>query len=94
MLDVTNEPAAKAAVKDVAASFGRLDGVVNSAGVGIDIHVLDTPVSQFRDVLEINVPGTFIVWRAAARIMKDWFADVIVNISSIAGLRDFKGRAA
>jgi NAD(P)-dependent dehydrogenase (short-subunit alcohol dehydrogenase family) len=94
VLDVTDEPAAEAAVNNVAAEFGRLDGVVNSAGVGIDIHVLDTPVSQFRNVLDINVTGTFIIGRAAARIMKDQGAGAIVNIASIAGLRGFKGRAA
>jgi NAD(P)-dependent dehydrogenase (short-subunit alcohol dehydrogenase family) len=94
VLDVTDEPAVEAAVKNVAAAFGCLDGVVNSAGVGIDIHVLDTPVSQFRNVLDINVTGTFIVGRAAARIMKDQGAGAIVNISSVAGLRGFKGRAA
>ena len=94
VLDVTDEPAVEAAVKNVASAFGHLDGVVNSAGVGIDLHVLDTPVSQFRNVLDINVTGTFIVGRAAARIMKDQGAGAIVNISSIAGLRGFKGRAA
>ena len=94
MLDVTDEPAAEAAMNNVAAAFGGLEGVVNSAGIGIDIHVLDTPVSQFRNVLDFNVIGTFIVGRAAARIMKYQGAGVIVNISSIAGLRGFKGRAA
>jgi NAD(P)-dependent dehydrogenase (short-subunit alcohol dehydrogenase family) len=94
VLDITDEPAAEAAVNNVAAEFGGLDGVVNSAGIGIDIHVLDTPVSQFRNVLDINVTGTFIIGRAAARIMKDQGAGAIVNIASIAGLRGFKGRAA
>ena len=94
VLDVTDEPAAETAVKNVATMFGRLDGVVNSAGIVVDKHVLDTPVSQFRNVLDINVTGTFIVGRAAARIMKDQGAGAIVNIASIAGLRGSKGRAA
>ena len=70
-LDVTDEPAAIAAVNGMAAAFGRLDGVLNSAGIGADVHVLDTPVDLFRKILDINVTGTFIVARAAARIMKD-----------------------
>ena len=61
VLDVTDEQAVEATVKSVATAFGRLDGVVNSAGIGIDIHVLETSVSQFRNVLDINVTGTFIV---------------------------------
>jgi len=84
----------EAAVKDAAATFGSLDGVVNLAGIGIDIPMLETTVAQFRNVIEINVTGTFIVGRAAARIMKDQGGGAIVNIASIAGLRGFKGRAA
>ncbi len=94
MLDITDESAVEAGVKDVVAAFGRLDGVVNSAGIGVDIHVLDTTVSQFRNVIDINVTGTFIVGRTAARIMKEQGEGAIVNIASIAGLRGFKGRAA
>src|SRR5205807_710912 len=59
-LDVTDEPAAIAAVNGMAAAFGRLDGVLNSAGIGADVHVLDTPVDLFRKILDINVTGTFI----------------------------------
>ena len=93
-LDVTDETAAEAAVTESAEAFGRLDGVVNSAGVGLDKSVLDTSVEEFRKVLDINVTGTFIVGRAAARIMKEQGSGAIVNIASIAGMRGSKGRAA
>jgi NAD(P)-dependent dehydrogenase (short-subunit alcohol dehydrogenase family) len=93
-LDVTDEPAAVAAVDAMAKAFGRLDGVLNSAGVGADVHVLDTPVELFRKVIDINVTGTFIVGRAAARIMKDRGGGAIVNVGSIAGVRGSKGRVA
>src|SRR3989440_10935857 len=94
MLDVTDEAAVEAAVKENAEAFGRIDGVVNSAGIGLDKPVLDTSVAEFRKVLDINVTGTFIVARAAARIMKDQHSGSIVNIASIAGMRGSKGRAA
>jgi NAD(P)-dependent dehydrogenase (short-subunit alcohol dehydrogenase family) len=93
-LDVTDEPAAVAAVDAMAEAFGRLDGVLNSAGIGADVHVLDTPVDLFRKILDINVTGTFIVGRAAARIMKDRGGGSIVNVGSIAGVRGSKGRVA
>jgi NAD(P)-dependent dehydrogenase (short-subunit alcohol dehydrogenase family) len=98
-LDVTDESAADAAVAEMAAAFGRLDGVVNSAGIGLDRPALDTSVEQFRKVLDVNVIGTFIVGRAAARIMKQQGQDSgqtcsIVNIASISGMRGSKGRAA
>jgi len=93
-LDVTDEPAAVAAVDAMAAAFGRLDGVLNSAGIGADIHAFDTPVELFRSVLDINVTGTFIVGRAVARIMKKNGGGSIVNVGSIAGVRGSKGRVA
>jgi len=93
-LDVTDEPAAVAAVNEMAQAFGRLDGVLNSAGIGADVHVLDTPVDLFRKILDINVTGTFIVGRAAARIMKEKGGGAIVNVGSIAGVRGSKGRVA
>ena len=92
--DVTDEPAIDAVVNDMTAAFGRLDGVVNSAGIAADIHVLDTPVALFRKILEVNLVGAFIVGRAAARVMKDNGGGLIVNIASISGLRGGKGRAA
>jgi len=94
LLDVTDEPAAEAAVQAMQAAFGRIDGLINSAGIGLDIHVLDTPIAVFRNVIDINLTGTFIVGRAVARIMKEQGGGSIVNIASIAGVRGSKGRAA
>ncbi len=93
-LDVTDEPAAAAVLADMHAAFGRLDGLLNSAGIGCDVPVLDTPVELFRKVIDINLTGTFIVGRAAARLMKEAGRGSIVNVASIAGLRGSKGRAA
>jgi NAD(P)-dependent dehydrogenase (short-subunit alcohol dehydrogenase family) len=94
VLDVTDEAAAEAAVNESADAFGRIDGVVNSAGIGLDKPALDTSVAEFRKVLDINVTGTFIVARAAARIMKRQGSGAIVNLASIAGMRGSKGRVA
>jgi NAD(P)-dependent dehydrogenase (short-subunit alcohol dehydrogenase family) len=93
-LDVTDEAAAEKVVAMSAEALGGLDGVVNSAGIAADIHALETPVALFRKILDVNVVGTFIVARAAARIMKDRGGGSIVNISSISGVRGSKGRSA
>jgi NAD(P)-dependent dehydrogenase (short-subunit alcohol dehydrogenase family) len=93
-LDVTDEAAAQALVARVAATLGGLDGVVNSAGIAADIPALDTPVELFRKILDVNVTGTFIVARAAARLMKDQGGGAIVNMASVSGLRGSKGRSA
>ena len=80
--------------RDGGEALGRIDGVVNSAGIAADIPALDTPVELFRKILDVNVVGTFIVARAAARVMRNTGGGAIVNISSISGLRGSKGRSA
>jgi NAD(P)-dependent dehydrogenase (short-subunit alcohol dehydrogenase family) len=94
MLDVTNETAAEKAIAMAGEALGRIDGVLNSAGIAADIPALDTPVELFRKILDVNVVGTFIVARAAARLMRNTGGGAIVNISSISGLRGNKGRSA
>jgi NAD(P)-dependent dehydrogenase (short-subunit alcohol dehydrogenase family) len=51
-------------------------------------------VDLFRKILDVNVVGTFIVARAAARVMKNTGGGAIVNLSSVSGLRGGKGRSA
>ncbi|HUS96760.1 MAG TPA: SDR family oxidoreductase [Hyphomicrobiaceae bacterium] len=93
-LDVTDEAAVDLAINAIDDGFGPIAGVVNCAGIAADQHVLDTPVALFRKILDVNVVGTFLVGRAAARRMRERKAGAIVNIASISGLRGSKGRAA
>jgi NAD(P)-dependent dehydrogenase (short-subunit alcohol dehydrogenase family) len=98
LLDVTDEAAVGALVERIAARFGRLDGVVNSAGIADDVPALETRVDKFRRILDVNVIGSFIVARAAARCMNARNTPgprgAIVNLASISGLRGNKGRVA
>lgn len=93
-LDVTDEPAAEKLIGAIEAGFGPIEGVVNSAGIAADRHVFDTPVDLFRKILDVNVVGSFIVGRAAARHMAKRKRGAIVNIASVSGLRGSKGRSA
>ena len=79
---------------DVADEFGRIDGVVNSAGMAADKHVFDTSAELFRKILDVNVVGTFLLGREAARHMAKAGRGAIVNVASISGLRGSKGRSA
>ncbi|MGH7004788.1 MAG: SDR family NAD(P)-dependent oxidoreductase [Alphaproteobacteria bacterium] len=78
-----------------AARSGALSAVVNSAGIALDRPAVDTSVDEFRRIVDINLTGTFVVARAAAR---HWMATgstgAIVNISSVSGIVGSKGRSA
>lgn len=93
-LDVTDEAAIERLVADTQEGFGPLRGVVNSAGIGRDVPFLDTTADLFRQIHEINVVGTFLVGRAAARAMRASGGGAIVNIASVSGMRGNIGRAA
>lgn len=98
-LDVTDEAAVEAAMTSATDALGPVTGVVNSAGIAADIPALDTPVDLYRKILDVNVIGSFIVARAAARRMiarakSGETAGAIVNIASVSGLRGGKGRVA
>lgn len=93
-LDVTDEDAVETAIGEIELMLGPITGVVNCAGIAADRHVLDTPVALFRKILDVNVIGTFLVGRAAARRMRTRNGGAIVNIASISGLRGSKGRVA
>jgi NAD(P)-dependent dehydrogenase (short-subunit alcohol dehydrogenase family) len=93
-LDVTDEPAAQAVIAQAVERLGSLEGVVNAAGIAADIPTLETPVELFRKIMDVNVTGTFIVARAAARLMQKRGGGAIVNVASVSGLRGSKGRSA
>lgn len=92
--DITDESAVVDVVTRVAAEFGPLRGVVNSAGIARDIPAFDTTVELFRKVLDINLVGSFVVAREAAKAMRETGGGSIVNIASVSGLRGNLGRSA
>lgn len=94
VLDITDEPAVETALSRFERELGPIHGVVNSAGIAADRHVFDTPIDLFRTILDVNVIGSFIVGRAAARLMAKRKSGAIVNLASVSGLRGNKGRSA
>lgn len=74
--------------------FGPLWGVVNSAGIARDVPALETSVALFREILDVNLVGTFLVAREAAKAMTAHGGGAIVNIASVSGIRGNLGRSA
>jgi NAD(P)-dependent dehydrogenase (short-subunit alcohol dehydrogenase family) len=67
--------------------FGRLDALVNNAGIAIFKPILDVTYEDWSRVLAVNLTGPFLCTQAAAPIMRDNGGGAIVNITSISGLR-------
>jgi 3(or 17)beta-hydroxysteroid dehydrogenase len=85
VLDVTDEAEWKAVVDLATATFGRVDVLVNAAGIGVVANIEDTTLAQWRLVQQVNSEGVFLGCREVFRAMRPGGGS-IVNISSVAGL--------
>ncbi|HEY2841398.1 MAG TPA: SDR family oxidoreductase [Pirellulales bacterium] len=92
-LDVTDEGAVKAMFSAVRKDYGRLDALLNNAGIASMNHVLTTPLSTVLDVLRTNVLGTFLFCREAAKLMRTRKHGRIVNFASVAVPLKLEGEA-
>ncbi len=91
--DVSDEKAATSIFADVRKKFGRLDHLVNNAGIASMNHSLLTPLSTVHNVLNTNVVGTFLFSREAAKLMKTHGYGRIVNLSTVAVPLKLEGEA-
>jgi 3alpha(or 20beta)-hydroxysteroid dehydrogenase len=94
-LDVTSALQWKSAVNTVEQKFGRLDVLVNNAGIGHRPHSVEKiSVEEWDRVIAINLTGTFHGIQAVIPAMKRSGGGSIVNLSSIAGLQSMNGTSA
>ena len=91
--DVTDEPAVKRLFADVRKKHGRLDHLINNAGVAAMNHSLLTPMATVQSVLATNVRGTFLFCREAAKLMKAAGRGRIVHLTTVAVPRKLEGEA-
>lgn len=88
-LNVTDERQVRAVVEGVVAECGRLDVLVNNAGVNTLAHrvtIDEFPREEWDRILNVDLNGVYLVSRAAATVMKSQGRGRIINIASIAGL--------
>ncbi|GAA0680524.1 3-oxoacyl-ACP reductase FabG [Marinobacterium maritimum] len=82
--DISNSESVKGAMQQVKEAFGRLDVVVNNAGIGSVDEFLNTPDENWERVIGVNLTGTFLCCREGARLMAENGSGAIINVSSSA----------
>ena len=92
--DVSDADAVASAVNKVGRRFGRLDVLVNNAGVAVFAPLMETSGADWSRVLAVNLTGPFLCTKAAVPLMQQHGGGAIVNITSISGLRASTLRSA
>lgn len=93
-LDVTREDDWRGAIDQVMAAFGRLDTLVNNAGVAEIVPVEDMTLDSWRRTMAVNLDGVFLGTKHAIGAMARSGGGSIVNISSILGITGIAGAAS
>jgi 3-oxoacyl-[acyl-carrier protein] reductase len=91
--DVSDELAVKRLFSAVRKNFGRLDNLINNAGIASMNHSILTPASTVQNILNTNVVGTFLVCREGVKLMQRRRYGRIVNFGTVAGPMRLEGEA-
>jgi len=92
-VDVTDEKAVVAMVRDVARSHGQIAGLLNNAGIASMNHLLLTPLASAQRVMATNFFGPFVFLREVAKVMVRQKAGRIVNFTTVAVPLHLEGEA-
>jgi NAD(P)-dependent dehydrogenase (short-subunit alcohol dehydrogenase family) len=88
--DVTNEAQVQETVQRVLDEFGRIDILVNSAGIVSLKPTTEFPLEEWRKIIQVNLEGTFLCCKEVAKVMLQQQRGKIINMSSVRG---HQGRA-
>ena len=92
--DITDEKFVATTATETLNKFGRVDALVNNAGISNIAPALKTSAETYREVLEVNLVAPFLTAKAFGEIMLDAGSGSIVNVSSVAGLQGVADRSA
>ena len=92
--DTGDGPQARALIEETVSRHGRIDVLVNNAGIFTIADFLDVTEEDFDRVLRVNLRGYFLVGQAAARVMADAGSGSIINMSSLNGVMAIESIAA
>ncbi len=84
-VDIVEEKSVNEMVESIRKQFSRIDILVNAAGLAIRKPAESFPISEFNQVMEVNLTGTFTVSQAVAKIMIEQKSGSILNLSSVRG---------
>jgi len=84
--DITREDQVNGMVKEVMDAFGRIDILINSAGINIRGPINELSLDQFNEVMQVNVAGTWLCCKAVTPHMKMQKRGSIINLASTLGL--------
>lgn len=84
--DVADDDSCAGLVASVIERFGRIDVLVNNAGVGGPMAAEDEPMDHFRHTIDVNLTGLFSLTQQAARHMLAARSGVVINIASVLGM--------
>lgn len=93
-LDITDEKALIRFLKNVYRLYGRIDVLINNAGVASMNHLMLTPLTAIERIFRSNVFAPFVLIRETAKVMSKAKQGRIINISSVAAALDLEGEAA
>jgi 3-oxoacyl-[acyl-carrier protein] reductase len=91
--DISREAEAKKLIEEAVKHFGKLDVLVNNAGITKDNLLMRMSEADFTSVMDINLKGTFFCTKHAATVMLKQRCGKIINISSVVGLTGNVGQA-
>jgi NAD(P)-dependent dehydrogenase (short-subunit alcohol dehydrogenase family) len=92
--DVSDAGAVRNAIAAIGTRFGRLDALVNNAGIAVFAPLLETSDDDWSRVLAVNLTGPFLCTKAAAPLMREHGGGALVNITSISAVRASTLRSA